>query len=51
MKLLPKKFKKRFENRKVIDGVPISGRKGGRVKKEQVEAKMIDRELRDYAYH
>ena len=50
MKLLPKKFKKQFTLRKDVDGVPLSGKKGGRVKKQLLEAKLIDRELQDYAY-
>lgn len=49
MKLLPKKFKKRI-TRKDFDGVPLSGRKGGKVKREALEARLIDKELREFAY-
>jgi hypothetical protein len=50
MKLLPKKLKKPTLLKRDMDGPPLEGRKGGRVKKQRLEARMIDRELRDYAY-
>lgn len=50
MKLIPKRFKKRLYFRKDVDGVPLSGKKGGRVKKQIMEARLIDKELQNYAY-
>lgn len=50
MKLIPRKFKKRLQIKKDVDGVSLSGKKGGRVKKQIMEARLIDRELQGYAY-
>jgi hypothetical protein len=50
MKLLPKKFKKRLDFKRELEGPPLEGKKGGRVKKERLEARMVDRELQNYAY-
>ncbi len=50
MKLLPKKVRKQMKLKREPGEVELSGRKGGRVKKERLEARMIDRELQQYAY-
>lgn len=50
MKLLPKKYKKRFSVKRGLDSVSMSGRKGGRVKRQQMEARMMDKELQNYSY-
>ena len=50
MKFLPKKLRKTLLLKKDMDGPPLEGKKGGRVKKQRLEARMIDRELRNYAY-
>jgi hypothetical protein len=51
MKLIPRKFKKRVALRRDADAIPLTGSKGGRIKRQLLEARLIDKELRDYAYH